>query len=201
MYTSQSIYIYVYTHVLNESAYAHIYIIHERMRICTCVYIYIYMFMHCCAAVLQLLRASARVEKKHSIHSNVPHKVHMHTRTYIYIYMCVCMYANVYVYIYIYVCIYMYVCCMYIVYHNLPAKLSQAYMQPAVPAFWLMLAANEAKSWGNMDEEHGDPPSRRRIYTWFSEQTLGFSYVYIYSVFSSICIYSCIFTYIWVIWR
>ena len=101
------------------------------------------------------------------------------------------MYAYVYVYIYIYVC------CMCIVYRNLPAKLSQAYMQPAVPAFWLMLAANEAKSWGNMDEEHGDPPSRRRIYTWFSEQTLGFSYVYIYIVFSSICIYSCIFTYIW----
>ena len=78
---------------------------------------------------------------------------------------------------------------MYIVYRNLPAKLSQAYMQPAVPAFWLMLAANEAKSWGNMDEEHGDPPSRRRIYTWFSEQTLGFSYVYIYIVYLALYVY------------
>ena len=58
--------------------------------------IYIYMFMHCCAAVLQLLRASARgVDKKKQYSLNVPHKVHMHTRTYIY------MYAYVYVYIYI----------------------------------------------------------------------------------------------------
>ena len=56
------VYIYMYIHMYWMKVHMHIHIIHERMRICTCVYIY--MFMHCCAAVLQLLRASARVEKK-----------------------------------------------------------------------------------------------------------------------------------------
>ena len=86
-------------------------------------------------------------------------------------------------YIYIYVCICVYVCMLHL--HRIPQPPCQTLH---IPAFWLMLAANEAKSWGNMDEEHGDPPWRRRISSWFSEQTLGFSYVYIYILYLALYI-------------